>query len=196
MEQLSAERQDRRERQYQQKQAARAEVFDWIEAMVFALVTVIIIFTFLFRIVIVSGTSMTNTLQDGDRLILNSILYTPKAGDIVVVAKDSFRDGEPIIKRVIATEGETVDINRETGRVSVNGKELSENYIKETIDPDHMGDWEYPLTVPDGCIFVMGDNRNGSTDSRFKSVGFIELNEIKGHAVLRLFPLRSFGLLK
>jgi signal peptidase I len=169
------------------------EAFDWMEAIVFALVTVVIIFTFLFRIVIVSGSSMVPTLKDGDRLVLNSAFYKEKAGDIVVVLKEGVNNDRPIIKRIIATAGQTVDIDYEKQLVIIDGVARKEDYIAEMSE--ERGDVELPATVPEGCVFVMGDNRNNSLDSRTSSVGMVKLNEIKGHAVVRLFPLNKFGLL-
>jgi len=140
------------------------------------------------RMVIVSGPSMLPTLQDGDRLILlNNIFYgKPKYGDIVVASKDSFKDGEPIIKRVIATEGQTVDIDFESGVVFVDGIALDEPYINT---PTTLKEGTaFPLTVAEGCVFVMGDNRNDSLDSRSTEIGQIDCREILGRVLFLLIP--------
>ena len=138
----------------------------YLHDMIYMLAAVMIVFLLLFRIVIVSGSSMYSTLWNGDWLLVTgSVLYhEPEAGDIIVASKDSFNDGEPIIKRVIATEGQTVDIDFDAGIVYVDGMALEEDYtytltnVQEGI--------VFPITIADGCIFAMGDNRNGSKDKR------------------------------
>ena len=131
---------------------------------------------------------MYRTLVDGDYLLLvSNVLYRqPEQGDIIVASKDSFNDGEPIIKRVIATEGQTVDIDFDAGIVYVDGMALEEDYtytltnVQEGI--------VFPITIADGCIFAMGDNRNGSKDSRHPDIGMIDTREILGRAVFLIFP--------
>ena len=152
------------------------------------LVGILLVFLLLFRVIVVSGPSMNQTLVNGDYLLLiNNILYTqPKQGDVVVAAKESFKNGEPIIKRVIATEGQWVDIDFETGVVYVNGNALDEPYVNT---PTNLYEGvEFPLMVEEGCIFVMGDNRNESKDSRSPEIGLIDQREILGKAIFLFLP--------
>ena len=163
-------------------------VLSYLHDLVFGLVGILLVFMFLFRMVVVSGPSMMQTLQDGDRLILlSNVLYTnPKCGDIVVASKDSFKDGEPIIKRVIATEGQTVDIDFEQGVVYVDGAALDEPY---TNTPTNLFEGtSFPLTVMEGCVFVLGDNRNDSLDSRSIQIGQIDKRELLGKVIFLAIP--------
>ena len=175
----------------EQKQKG-AELFDWAQALVTAIIFIVLVFIFVGRIIGVVGSSMVPTLHEGDRVVLQTIFYSPKAGDIVVLTKESFGD-EPIVKRVIATEGQTVDINFETGEVWVDGELQEESYINEATY--RQGDVEFPITVDEGCIFVMGDNRNKSTDSRFSSVGMIDERCVLGRVILRVYPFSSIGVI-
>ena len=150
-----------------------------------------IIFLFLFRIVIVSGSSMYSTLWNGDWLLVtNSIFYQdPQVGDVIVASKDSFNDGEPIIKRVIATEGQWGDIDFDSGVVYVNGNPLDEPY---TNTPTNLYEGvDFPLMVGEGCIFVMGDNRNESKDSRSPEIGQVDNREVLGKAIFLFLPGRD-----
>ena len=152
------------------------------------LVGILLVFLILFRVIVVSGVSMNQTLVHGDYLLLiNNLLYTePKQGDVIVAAKDSFKDGEPIIKRVIATEGQWVDIDFETGIVYVNGNALDEPYVNT---PTNLYEGvDFPLLVEEGCVFVMGDNRNESKDSRSPEIGQIDKREILGKAIFLFIP--------
>lgn len=169
-----------------------AELFDWLQCIVSALVFCILFFTFVGRTVGVIGSSMVPTLQEGDRLIVSKLFYEPRYGDIVVLRKESFM-AEPIVKRVIATEGQTVDIDFTEGIVYVDGVALDEPYTNSlTTDPE---DFTEPVTVPEGCVFVMGDNRNRSTDSRTESIGCVDERLILGKAYVRMLPLNKFGYL-
>ena len=171
--------------------SASGFIFEWSNAFMIALIVVVLLLTFVFRQVTVKGTSMTDTLQSGDRLIINSFNYTPKYGDIVVVTHGQKYD-DPIIKRVIATEGQALNINYDTGEVSVDGVILDEPYIKgKTIILKHPV--EIPDRIPEGYVFVMGDNREGSLDSRSTKIGLIPVENIIGKAELRIFPINSFG---
>lgn len=163
-------------------------ILSYLHDLVFGLVGVLLVFMFLFRMVVVSGPSMMQTLQDGDSLLLlSNVLYrNPKCGDIVVASKDSFKDGEPIIKRVIATEGQTVDIDFEQGIVYVDGVALDEPYTN-TSTTLFQG-VEFPLTVNEGCVFVLGDNRDDSMDSRSPRIGQIDKRELLGKAIFLAFP--------
>lgn len=183
-----------REEQLTGKQKFFREFGDYL----YIFVGFMLAFALLFRLVVVDGTSMNQTLMDGDRLLLVSrVLYrTPKQGDIIVASKESFRKGERIIKRVIATEGQTVDIDFENRTVYVDGEALEESYVY--FRPDDQGSmaWEgvnFPLVVDKGCVFVMGDNRNNSTDSRHPQIGLIDCREILGKVVFLILPGTNKG---
>jgi signal peptidase I len=149
-----------------------------------------LIFTFFLRTAQVSGKSMLDTLQDQDRLMISRFFYTPRRGDIVVITKPNL-DNEPLIKRIVATGGQTVDIDFEYGIVYVDGKALDEPYIKE---PTNLKlDVQFPVTIPEGSIFVMGDNRNHSRDSRDSSIFTVDERYILGKVILRIMPFAGFG---
>ena len=127
-------------------------------------------------------------------MLVWSLGYTPKQGDVVVLTKESYQK-DSIVKRVIATEGQTVDINYATSTVYVDGVALEEDYIKEWMYVPAYGDVINHITVPDGCLFVMGDNRNESADSRYPDIGIVDARCVIGRSVLVLFPFASFGTL-
>ncbi|MEG1834882.1 MAG: signal peptidase I [Oscillospiraceae bacterium] len=166
-------------------------IYEWLDSLVFALITILVIFTFAFRVVGVSGESMVPTLQDGDWLAVKSINTQIKQGDIVVVTQPNSLN-EPIIKRVIALAGDEVNINFAEGTVSVNGVVLNEPYINEPTARSY--DKAFPITVPDNSVFVMGDNRNRSIDSRSSIIGFIDQRYILGVAEVRFFPIGDWKL--
>ena len=160
----------------------------YLHDLVYMLAIIMVVFLLLFRIVIVSGSSMYSTLWNGDWLLVTgSVLYhDPQPGDIIVASKDSFNDGEPIIKRVIATEGQTVDIDFAAGIVYVDGIALTEDY---TYTPTNIQEGiTFPIQIAEGCIFAMGDNRNGSRDSRHPDIGMIDTREVLGKAIFLIFP--------
>ncbi|MGI6012786.1 MAG: signal peptidase I [Oscillospiraceae bacterium] len=163
----------------------KQDVYDWMQSIVMAMVVCIIVFTFFVRIVGVVGRSMVPTLQNGDKLIVSNVGYTPERGDIVIIRKDTFME-EPIVKRVIAVAGQEVSINFERGIVYVDGIAQEEPYINElTQEPE---DFHEPITVPENCVFVMGDNRNHSTDSRTESLGCVDVRYIIGKVHGILYP--------
>ena len=135
---------------------------------------------------------MMPTLQNGERLVISNLFYEPTAGDIVVLCGEADREeGKNLIKRIIATEGQIIDIDFEAGEVYVDGQKLDEPYILEQTYLDE--GTEFPLTVPEGEIFVMGDNRNGSRDSRSLTVGTVKEEYIVGRVLFRFFPFDRFG---
>lgn len=175
--------------QEQEKQMAKGrDLYEWVQSLVGSVLVVVAIFTFVIRMMGVDGHSMLNTLQHGDRLlVVNSLLYHDyKYGDIVILRKDGVFDDDPIVKRVIAVEGQTVDIDFTEGIVYVDGEVLEEDYIRE---PTYIAEGtEFPLTVPEGSIFVMGDNRNGSSDSRDYRLGTVDTRYVIGKAAFLIFP--------
>ena len=163
------------------------EAYEWLQILIVALVTIILVFTFVGRITPVVGESMLPTLHEGDVMLIRDIGYTdPQPGDIVVLTKEFDAARGPIVKRIIAVEGQTVDIDYQTGAVYVDGELLEEDYINE---PTYVEEGtEFPLTVPEGSIFVMGDNRNHSSDSRSSDLGTVDTRYVIGKAVFLLFP--------
>ena len=182
------------------------ELFDWMETIIIALVSVVVIFSLFFRLAVIVGPSMQNTLYENERVIITNFLYKPQYGDIVVISRNSGNsvDGiatsrEPIIKRVIATGGQYVDIDFASGKVYVgddlsNMTELDEPYVNGPTILE--GDVEFPVYVKEGYIFVLGDNRNNSTDSRSSSIGeegLVDERYILGKAIYRVWPFKSIG---
>ena len=175
------------EHELNEKELKGREMYEWVQALVYSVLAVVIIFTFVIRLIGVDGSSMEPTLKHGDRLlVLNSMLYNDyRYGDIVVLRKDTFLQ-EPVVKRVIATENQTVDIDFDAGEVYVDGVLLEEDYINELTYTDE--GTEFPLTVPEGSVFVMGDNRNHSSDSRDDRLGTVDSRYVIGKVVLLMFP--------
>lgn len=176
-----------------QPQSVQKSMLAYLHDLAYLLAGILLVLLLLFRIVVVSGPSMNDTLVHGDYLILlNNVFYAePKQGDIIVASKDSFKDGEPIIKRVIATEGQFVDIDFIAGIVYVGDTEdtmmpLMEDYTKTMTNLQE--GMQFPLQVEEGCIFVMGDNRNMSKDSRNPEIGLIDTREVLGKAIFLILP--------
>lgn len=177
------------------KRKTKEEKMDWKQTVVlymhdllYMLVFIMVLFLLVFRVIVVSGSSMYDTLIDGDYLLLVSNLFykEPRQGDIIVASKESFDDGAPIIKRVIATEGQTVDIDFGQGIVYVDGVALEEDYTYTHTNAEE--GTVFPLTVEENCVFAMGDNRNKSRDSRDPSIGQIDQREILGKAIFLFLP--------
>lgn len=160
----------------------------YLHDLIYMLVAIMLVFLLLFRVIIVSGSSMYSTLLNGDYLLLISNLFyhEPEQGDIVVISKESFDNGSPIVKRVIATEGQIVDIDFDNGIVYVDGLPLEENYINTPTNVQE--GMLFPLIVEENCVFVMGDNRNASKDSRNPEIGLVDKREILGKAIFLLYP--------
>ena len=170
--------------------SVKAEVFDWLQSIVFAIIACVLLFMFVARVVTVDGGSMNPTLLHGDRLIVSNLSKNYEQGDVVVFVATEFMDA-PLVKRIIATEGQLVEINFDKGIVKVDEQVMYEPYIAElTVDAQ---DYDGPIEVPEGCVFVMGDNRNRSTDSRTDEIGCVDTRYILGKAYFVMFPVKSFG---
>ena len=176
-----------------EKTEGTGSILEYLHDVVYILALILVLFTFCMRVVIVSGSSMFSTLVDGDYLLLinRPLCGELEQGDIVVASMERFKDGEPIVKRVIATEGQTVDIDFRAGIVYVDGVALEEEY---TYTPTHLSEgMEFPLVVEEGCLFLMGDNRGDSRDSRAPEIGLVDEREILGRAVFLLMPGTGTG---
>ena len=165
-----------------------ATLYDILEVLVVSLTCITVLFTFLFRVVGVEGASMMDTLYEGDRLILCPVLTSPERGDIVVINR--YAD-DPLIKRVIGVQGDTIEIDEDQNKVRLNGELLDESYIRY---PTPAYDMSGAVTVPEGYVFVMGDHRNDSHDSRSEDIGLVSVNDIVGQAVFRIWPLQRIGV--
>ncbi|MBQ6067042.1 MAG: signal peptidase I [Clostridia bacterium] len=165
---------------------AAAYIYSLLSMILAIMVCFFILFTFLLRLVSVSGDSMNPNVFDGEKIVVSDLFYTPDYGDVVVIGRSTETENS-IIKRVIALPGDELYINFSTHLITVNGNVITEGYRTLGAITDE-GDLTYPLTVPEDCVFVLGDNRNNSLDSRFSSVGFIRLDEITGKALFRVFP--------
>lgn len=165
------------------------ELYSILHDFAYILAAVTIVFVFVVRLVGVSGSSMFPTLVDHDYMLLQSNFLSSdyEKGDIVVMTVPAF-GSEPIVKRIIATEGQTVNIDFDAGVVYVDGAALEEDYTYEPTFLDYMDGLTYPATVPEGCVFVMGDNRNHSTDSRYAPVGMVDTRRIMGKVLCIGFP--------
>lgn len=170
------------------------DILEYLKDACYMIAAVVLVFSFCVRFVIVSGESMYATLYDGDYLLVIDRIWCGELeqGDIVVASMERFRDGAPIVKRIIATEGQTVDIDFREGIVYVDGEALEESYIYELT---HLSEGtEFPLTVEEGCLFLMGDNRNDSRDSRDPIIGQVDCREILGRAVFLMLPGTNEGM--
>ena len=169
------------------KDSLESTLYCWAQAVVTAVVGVILIFTFGVRLISVSGPSMQDTLYTGDRLlVLNAMYCNFKAGDVVVINDYNAELDDTLVKRIVAVGGQTVDVDVTTGTVYVDGAALDEPYIKEpTYTPEGVS---FPLTLAEDEVFVMGDNRNHSTDSRDTRLGPVKQGYLQGKALLLLTP--------
>lgn len=177
-------------------------ILEYIEIFAVAVLAVLFVFSFALRVCVVDGSSMNNTLMDRERVLTTNLFYSPEGGDIVVFYESNVHE-KPLVKRVIATEGQTVEIDFNTGRVSVDGVTLSEDYVYLNTgryeygiifqNPDFDRETKiFKVEVPRDCVFVMGDNRNGSDDSRNSSIGFISEQQIMGKVICRISPFATF----
>lgn len=165
------------------------ELYDWMQNLITAMVVCVIVFIFFIRVIDVRGTSMNPTLNNGDKMLVSNLFYSPKAGDVVVFKKNEYDPDKALVKRVIATEGQEINIDFDQGIVYVDGVPLEEDYIMELTH--NKIDFIGPKTVPEGCVFVMGDNRNASTDSRKNEIGMVDTRLILGKAYMVIYPLQS-----
>ena len=179
----------------EQEKKPPEDVFYWLNALTTALVCLVIVFTFFGRLTRVDGPSMENTLHDGQLLLVQSLGYEPEQGDVVVLSKNTFHDGAPIVKRIIAVGGQTVDIDYDTNTVYVDGVALDEPYILEPMR-ELPAEYATHIEVPEGSVFVMGDNRNNSTDGRSPSIGVVDERCILGRALFVLLPFQDAGVVE
>ena len=176
-------------------------ILEWLESFAFAIFVVILIFTFVLRTVVVSGQSMEPNFHNNDRLIITHVIGSPDKGDVVVL--NSYGLNKTLIKRCIGTSGDDVVIDYNKNKITVNGEEISDSYINEPMIDSAYYDTKYQISsgvyeykVPEGKIFVLGDNRNHSSDSRDNQVSFIDTSDVLGKVILRIMPFKDFGIIK
>ena len=174
--------------------ASVRELYDWIYCLLFALIVCVILFAFVFHVIDVVGSSMVPTLHNGDKMLVSGLFYKPKAGDVVVFKKKEYDPNKALVKRVIATEGQEINMDFANGIVYIDGEAIAEPYINELTynKLDFIG----PKTVPEGCVFVMGDNRNASVDSRKSEIGMLDTRLILGRAYAVIYPLPVLRVIK
>ncbi|WP_300364194.1 signal peptidase I [uncultured Subdoligranulum sp.] len=177
---------------FQKRYRRNKETLEWYDALAVAVAVIALVFTFVVRIVQVDGSSMVPTLADGERVVIASFLQ-PDYGDVVVI--DGYIPyGKPLVKRVIGKAGDTIDIDFDAGIVYRNGEALDEPY---TAEPTWMYESvSFPITVPDGCLFIMGDNRNNSRDSRDTEIGCVDTRDVLGVALWRVLPFSKMGAIE
>ncbi|MBR5094227.1 MAG: signal peptidase I [Oscillospiraceae bacterium] len=179
-----------------EERAARrwADVYDWIQSLMAALIFCVVLFSFFVRLIDVNGPSMNPTLYEGDKLLVSDLFYKPKAGDVVIFKTDNYDPEKALVKRIVATEGQEINIDFENGIVYVDGQPLEESYVAEPIHSklDFIG----PKTVPEGCVFVLGDNRNSSRDSRYSMIGMVDERMILGRAYAVVYPFNVIRWVK
>ena len=186
------------EEETEKKRPAGAELFEWLQMVLVCVLGAVMAFNLVVRLSVVDGQSMDPTLEHGELMLVWSLGYTPGQGDIVIINKTTanFLHEQAIVKRVIAVGGQSVDIDYGEGVVYVDGKALKEDYILEEMylpgNPYMQGTH---FEVPEGEVFVLGDNRNGSTDSRDERLGSIDEGYILGRAVAAVWPLDKIGLI-
>lgn len=181
------------EKKGEEKTSFKQDLYYWTQALIVVLVGLILACTLAGRVIRVVGSSMVPTLHQNDLLLLWSVGYTPQRGDVIVLRKESFLS-YPVVKRVIATGGEHVTVDYTTGTVSVDGVVLDEPYINELmVDTGKPYLTVLDVTVPEGSVYVLGDNRNNSSDSRHQDLGTVDERYILGKALFRIFPLTAFG---
>ena len=173
---------------------ARRETYDWIQSLMASLIVCVCFFAFFVRVIDVSGNSMNPTLKNGDKMLVSDVMYDPQAGDVVVFKSNTYDPNKALVKRIIATEGQEINMDFANGIVYIDGEPLAESYINDLTynKLDFIG----PKTVPEGCVFVMGDNRNASIDSRKNEIGMLDTRLIIGRAYYVIYPLSVLRAIK
>ena len=192
----------------QEQEGWRQSLFEWLELLAIVLVIIVTLFTFVVSIVGVDGSSMYPTLHNRDLMLVQRIAYTPQQGDVIVLRKDNTFANQALVKRVIATGGQTVYIDYDANTITVDGEVLEEPYLNYEFDDlygsDYMADRvdldpqyvNQAFTVPEGCVFVCGDNRNHSSDSRVAQLGMVDERYVIGRVLMVFFPFADFGLVR
>ncbi len=177
----------------EKKESLKSDLYFWVQPLSLSLVLLVVVFTFVGRLTRVEGTSMVPTLHNNDLMLVQSIGYEPQPGDVVVLRKTQFMEAQ-VVKRVIAVGGQHVRVDYDTHLVYVDGVPLNEPYIKEIMeDPRHADLSVLDVTVPEGSIYVLGDNRNNSSDSRNIRLGTVDTRYVLGRVLWVIFPFSSFG---